>query len=62
MTGITVAQLKTVIAELALVEPVLELIRRAQAFRVIDDRFDREWLRLAQRADMIQGKLRARLR
>jgi hypothetical protein len=61
-TGMTVAQLKTVIAELALVEPVLELIRRAQAFRVIDDRFDREWLRLAQRADMIQGKLRARLR
>lgn len=58
----TVAQLKAVIAELALVEPVLELIQRAQAFRVIDDRFAREWLRLARRADAIQGKLRAQLR
>lgn len=58
----TVAQLKAVIAELALVEPVLESIRRAQAFRVIDDRFAGEWKRLARRVDAIQGKLRAQLR
>lgn len=62
VASMTVAQLKTVIAELALVEPVLALIQRAQAFRAIDDRFAREWLRLARRADAIQGKLRARLR
>ena len=59
---VTVAQLKTVIAELALVEPVLELIQRAQAFRAIDDRFAGEWLRLSRRADAIQMKLRAQLR
>lgn len=60
--NMTVAQLKAVIAELALVEPVLELIQRAQAFRVIDDRFAREWLKLARRADAIQAEIQAQLR
>jgi hypothetical protein len=49
------------IAALAPVTPVLELIALAQAFTLADARMDEKWLRLSRRLQACQAQLRSQL-
>ncbi len=57
-----VPALAFLVAELASVAPVLDLIRRAQSLWFIDDRLAKDWQRLSKRADVLLAQLRGHRR
>ena len=55
-------RLALLIGELERVTPVLEIIARAQAFSLVDERIEREWLRLSRKVDKLHAQIRAQVR
>ena len=55
-------RLDLLIGELERVTPVLEVIARAQAFSLVDERIARELLRLSRKLDALHAQIRAQMR
>ena len=60
--GVPRSQFDLLTGELERVNPILEIISRAQAFCLLDKRVAREWLRLSRKVDELHAHIRAQMR